>query len=653
MKKMINKTLMLLSVSLLAVSCSDWLTKSPESALTPEQYLTTEANIASYATNMYGMLPSHGQYSYGTFEADKHTDNMAYATPSDAFAPGYWRVSQTGGSYEFSNIYSCNYFFEVVGEMIKEGKVSGSTTNINHYVGEMHFFRAYAYFEKLKSLGDFPIVTKCLPDDLNVLVENSNRAPRNEVARFILSDLDDAIELMLNTAPTGGKNRLNKACAYLFKSRVALYEGTWLKYFKGTAFVPGTETWPGKAANPNYTFPAGDIDAEIDFFLTEAMDAAKAAAETCPELVSNTGKFQEYATDVENPYYEMFASTNPSAYPEVMLFRNYDNGMKVVHAVSAYASRANNGNGTTKSMVDAFLMSNGLPYYAPGSGYAGDTSVEKVTTGRDSRLVVFLKKPGQRNFWDEAGAEGTTIEPYPAVTEAVTNNKYTTGYALRKGMSHQGKYASFEDETACVVFRAVEAYLNYIEACYEKTGAIDDVAEGYWKAIRARAKVDQDFNKTIQATDVAKEAVTDWGAYSANQLVDPTLYNIRRERRCELMAEGFRNMDIRRWRSMDQMIERPYHVLGINLWENENLAEMSAGFVEGETVSEKSFCEYFAPYHIQQNNRVYDGYRWRMAHYLDPIAVQHFLITGAGEVSGSTLYQNPGWPTTAGQGAIE
>jgi len=28
--------------------------------------------------------------------------------------------------------------------------------------------------------------------------------------------------------------------------------------------------------------------------------------------------------------------------------------------------------------------------------------------------------------------------------------------------------------------------LNYIEACYEKTGSIDATADGYWKAIRGK-----------------------------------------------------------------------------------------------------------------------------------------------------------------------
>jgi len=48
---------------------------------------------------------------------------------------------------------------------------------------------------------------------------------------------------------------------------------------------------------------------------------------------------------------------------------------------------------------------------------------------------------------------------------------------------------------------------------------------------------------------MAKEAETDWGAYSAGQVIDATRYNIRRERRCELMAEGLRSMDLHRWRA--------------------------------------------------------------------------------------------------------
>ena len=59
----------------------------------------------------------------------------------------------------------------------------------------------------------------------------------------------------------------------------------------------------------------------------------------------------------------------------------------------------------------------------------------------------------------------------------------------------------------------------------------------------------------------------DWGAYSGGQLLtDATLYNIRRERRCELMGEGSRWRDLIRWRALEQMSKEPYFVEGFHLW---------------------------------------------------------------------------------------
>ena len=196
-----------------------------------------------------------------------------------------------------------------------------------------------------------------------------------------------------------------------------------------------------------------------------------------------------------------------------------------------------------------------------------------------------------------------------------------------------------------------------MEASYEQNGTLDAKAQKYWTAIRTRAKVGS-WQTTIDNTDMTIEAQQDWGAWSAGVNVDATLFNIRRERRCELMAEGFRNADVRRWRSMDQMKDTPWHPLGVNLWAqlavNSDFQLANANnVVEGGNVSTREFSTYLAPFHILRNNRVYDGYRWKMAHYLDPIAVQHFLITGEGETQSSTLYQNPYWPQLAGQGAIQ
>ena len=52
----------------------------------------------------------------------------------------------------------------------------------------------------------------------------------------------------------------------------------------------------------------------------------------------------------------------------------------------------------------------------------------------------------------------------------------------------------------------------------------------YWRDVRRRAHVSEDYNMTVNATDLNQE--TDWAKFSGNEQVDKVLFNIRRERRC-------------------------------------------------------------------------------------------------------------------------
>lgn len=220
----------------LLCSCNDFLDETPKSTISPENYLTEESQLASYANGLYAdILPSHGNWSYGTFGTDQHTDNQAYMNYDNKYIPGQWKTIQSQKAdddpYRFKFIYSCNYFLENVMPRYTAKQISGSDANIRHYIGEMYFLRAYEYFKRYQMFGDFPIVRNTLPDQMDPLVEASKRSPRNEVARFIISDLDSAIVLM-ESNPDKAKTRINKESALLLKSRVALFEGTWLKYFK-------------------------------------------------------------------------------------------------------------------------------------------------------------------------------------------------------------------------------------------------------------------------------------------------------------------------------------------------------------------------------------------------------------------------------------
>lgn len=74
-----------------------------------------------------------------------------------------------------------------------------------------------AYYQALVRYGDFPIIDEVLPDDQAILKELSQRAPRNEVARFILKDLDTAISRLKDQG--FNNQRINKQTAQLLKSR--------------------------------------------------------------------------------------------------------------------------------------------------------------------------------------------------------------------------------------------------------------------------------------------------------------------------------------------------------------------------------------------------------------------------------------------------
>lgn len=136
------------------------------------------------------------------------------------------------------------------------------------------------------------------------------------------------------------------------------------------------------------------------------------------------------------------------------------------------------------------------------------------------------------------------------------------------------------------------------------------------------------------------------------------MYNIRRERRCEFIAEGMRWDDLKRWRALDMV--KNYIIEGFNLWDKQaakykNLIEPGT---EGKTpnVSSKSASKYIRPYQIiKENNNLYNGYTWSKANYLLPIRIENIRITAENpsDLSTSPIYQNPYWPLEPNKGALE
>lgn len=659
-------SILLLGASLTGLTaCDDYLDVVPESSITPGSFFYAEADLAAYSIALYNSTFTYispGSYGISIFGNDNGTDNQAATGYSSRWAPGEWQVPSSGGEWSkdgFAAIRNCNYFLDQVLPKYEGGEISGNETNIRHYIGEIYLMRAQLYFNKLQNIGDCAIFETALPDELEVLLEASKRRPRHIVARFILSDLDKAITYLSETSPNG-KNRVSKDVAYLLRSRVALFEGTWLKHHAGTAFVPGGSGWPG-------TDPEGfNSQTEIDFFLGEAMKSAKVVGDKLVgNLVENTetpeGMNASYASI--NPYYTMFCDVNMEGYSEVLMWRGYNVAQGVTHNIQQQLQNNGGGSGWTRGLVNSFVMRNGLPIYAAGSGYDAEWEKQGITAtlqDRDSRIQIFTKRD---NDVESYNADGSIINvDLEWVVKGNNETRYVTGYGIKKGKGYERQNAHHTGVTGSVVYRGTEALLNYIEACVELNGSVDGTADGYWRALRTRAKINPDYMVTVNATDLDKEAEGDWAVYSKGEKVSALLYNVRRERRNEFLGEGMRWADLKRWRACDQV--SGYQIEGMRYWGSiyegawtddagKDLAIVDVEGGAGNMSSQEISGVYIRPYQISRvNNSVFDGYKFTPAHYLTPLAQSAFRMSSPdASLENSVIYQNPGWPKVAGQGA--
>lgn len=645
------KYIFLFSATLLmGTACSDFLDKEPISDNVDGNFFTAENQLEPYCNNMYGLFPDHGTGTgtFGYFTTDNNSDDMTTVNAVDNFLPQRIQVGSSGSYGSFSTIRNCNLFLQRTQENIDKGTLSYDD-NIKHYIGEMYFFRAYVYFSLLKTYGDFPIVTEVLTDgDYAANVEANKRKPRNEVARFILEDLDKAIERLYPKSNGFTAHRLNRECALLFKSRVALYEATWEKYHAGTARVPGGPGWPGDAASFNT-----DMTAEINFFLEQAIESAKLVGDASVLMADYAGLYNK--TDLSGQR------------DEVLLWRMYSEEAKVqnqvVGATHGYGSIDTDegtfifvhgdGTGFTRSLVDSYLLADGLPIYA-SENYQGDKSLVDVMTNRDLRLVTSVGKPGDK-IMTFNGKD--IMYQYPGLTAAAGGIRVTsTGYIPRKGWVDNDVIYNNAYPLALPIFRAAEAYLNYIEAYYLRYNTLDDLTlDKYWKALRARAGVDTDYKKTIAATDLTKEI--DLARYSGTNLIDATLYNIRRERRSEFIADGMRKDDLYRWRALDMM--QNYWVEGMNYWDEFHTDFEKACEACKQTYmapNDASVSKYLRPQGKNELVNKHNGYCFETANYLSPLSYDVFRMSTpeeGGDVSTSVVYQNPGWPIEPGGFAIQ
>ena len=517
-KYIINIPAVLLLASSLLGCKKDFLDRSPITQISTQNFFNSASDLQLYVNKYYnslGPIPGSNDNGYGRYDAG--TDMVLMGNNFDVRLAGKNTVPTTGG-WNYENIRDVNIFFA------NFSKAKGNQADLDKFYGEASFFRAWFYFSNLKNYGAIPLVDKPLPADYEA-VKDIPRSPRNEVVDFILKDLDAAIDkLPLKSVATRG--RLNKESALLFKSRVALYEGTWEKYHAADVFgVPGSN---GK----------------------KYLEAARDAAKTLMDLSTLT----LYGNSVSD-YKSMFYSTDLSRVSEAIIWKDYSAAVGIINRVQNYTTITLNA-GASKTFVESFLCLDGKPIKYNGTTnplYQGDRNLSDVFKNRDPRLSASIAVPGQ-NLATNSVFQEPTLDKKDEFRDV-------TGYRIAKGFDNTLTIpVTAPSVTGAIIFRYAEALLNYAEARAELGELTQSDLDLTVNKLRARAKnLD---NTRVADLSISGIGVTDsdpqfsWGS-------SPIVNEIRRERMVELNLEGFRRDDLMRWAIADRIFSGGFRPLGM------------------------------------------------------------------------------------------
>jgi hypothetical protein len=227
----------------------------------------------------------------------------------------------------------------------------------------------------------------------------------------------------------------------------------------------------------------------------------------------------------ESDYADLFSSTDLSDNPEIIHATYYD--FKTIHSGNWASAFGNYESCPTKDLLQTYLMRDGS-FYSSQPGYETFSFVREFAD-RDPRLTQTYAWPGWeliRTSTYSAGG-GIYIQAF---------NKNFSGYHLIKGFVNN-KDQEYYESVDYPAIRYAEVLLTYAEARAELGQLTQEDLDRSINLLRRR----------VGMPDMTLVPATDSVLQQAYPGLPSILLEIRRERRVELAAEGFRFDDLMRW----------------------------------------------------------------------------------------------------------
>lgn len=484
-------TILPIFLILMMTGCNDsFLDRSPETSITEANFFESAEDLELYSNQFYSYF-YFSCYTCAT-QQDSPSDNVVCSNTTDNL---YNYMSNainpnTVGKWDWSDIRNVNYM------IAREDKATGD--DVDHYKGLAHLTRALLYYNKVVSYSDVPWYSRDLQTDDDDLLYKTQDS-RSVVCDSILNDLDYAISHMKTASEMGDHTYITKDVALALKARICNNEGAWRKYHSELG-----------------------LD-DYNRFYEEAVSA-------CEELMG-------MGYSLSSDYSTLFRNSSLADNPEVILYIDYD---KATSVLWGYQDTFSGGNGgLSNDLLNTYLyIEDGKA--VPFTSISGSDTLNynERFENRDPRLKMTFMYPGYFR------PNGTGGEYYQQIISSVIGHhciKWDPLFDNENVITYGPGDCCFGDVAK---FRYAEVLLNYAEAKAELGTLTQDDLDISINLLRTRVGMPTaTLSEWLSDIDPVLEAK--YPNVTSSQ--KGAILEVRRERRVELVAEGFREADMFRW----------------------------------------------------------------------------------------------------------
>lgn len=467
----------------------DYLNRFPEDQPNSGTYYTTADQLILAINAAYSNL-SYAQDGYPYQMQLECTSDVMWQRPNtDAQVIGLGQ--HTSNTTMIRTIWVQSYTgigrCNMLLENMSKAKTVTSAALYRRIEGEARFLRAYYYGLLISLYGDVPLLDK----PLEVKDAFLPRTSQADILTFIFRDLDSAAAQLPLSYTGTDIGRATSTSALAYKARIALYNN---KFAIAAAAAKQVMDLNYHSLYPNYR----------NLFMY--------AGENSRESI--------FAFDYKQ-------TVRVSATPQNMQARN---------------SSGFSGQVPTRAMADSYECTDGntidkSPLYSTADPFKN----------RDPRMRQTLL--GDGDTWFGTGGitfnmtyhpDSTTCTRFTPTVAKITNLEVTnafssySGYLLKKYLDPADLVLNTQSELAFMLIRYAEVLLTYAEAKIE-LNEIDATVLNAINQVRARG-----YGVAVAQTTLYPAVTT------TNQSALRGI--IRRERKVELVGEGLRIFDIRRWK---------------------------------------------------------------------------------------------------------